>query len=143
MPYSKIFIHIVWTTKKRKAYLTSEIHQNIIQHILENATRKGIYINAINGHLDHMHCLISLGNDQKLSDVVRLIKGESSFWLNKQKFIQEKFAWQEEFYAMSVSESNRLKVIRYIKNQHKHHRKKTFQVEYEEMIRILKVSKLG
>ena len=143
MPYSKILIHLVWTTKKRKPYLTNEIRQKIQGHILSNATKKGIYIDVINGHFDHMHCLISLGNDQTLSEVVRLLKGESSFWVNKQKLIRGKFAWQEEFYAMSVSESSRLKVIRYIKNQEKHHRKITFQEEDERIMKVVSPKVLG
>ena len=137
MPYSKILIHLVWTTKKRAPILTYETRLNVQKHIIYNAVKKKIFIEVINGHLDHIHCLISLGNDQKLSEVVRLIKGESSHWINKQNLIHGKFAWQEEFYAMSVSESNRFKVIRYIKNQDKHHKKKTFQEEYEEIIRVI------
>jgi len=143
MPYSKVYIHLVWTTKKRNPYLTSEIRQKIQQHIISNALKKGIYIDVINGHLDHMHSLISLGNDQKLSEVVRLIKGESSHWVNKNNLISGKFGWQEEFYAMSVSESSRLRVINYIKNQDTHHRKKTFQEEFDEIMRVLGVGSLG
>lgn len=54
------------------------------EHIRANARQKGIFIDFINGHEDHCHCLISLGPDQTIQKTMQLIKGESSFWMNKQ-----------------------------------------------------------
>ena len=104
------------------------------KHITENAKEKGIYIDFINGHSDHCHCLISLGADQNIQKIMQLIKGESSFWINKNRLTKEKFEWQDEYFAVSVSESIIDKVRDYIKNQESHHKKKTFQEEYEEII---------
>jgi putative transposase len=78
--------------------------------------------------------LISLGADQTLQKVMQLIKGESSFWVNKQQLIEEKFEWQDEYFAVSVSESVIDKVRNYIKNQENHHRKKSYREEYDEFI---------
>ncbi len=63
-----------------------------------------------------------------------LIKGESSFWINKNHLTAEKFEWQDEYFAVSVSESLLDQVRSYIQNQEDHHSKKTFQEEYEEFI---------
>jgi REP element-mobilizing transposase RayT len=65
-----------------------------------------------------------------------LIKGESSFWVNKQKILKGKFEWQDEYIALSVSESGISKVRQYIANQEEHHRKKTFTQEYEEFLSV-------
>lgn len=65
---------------------------------------------------------------------MQLIKGESSFWINKNELTNEKFEWQDEYFAVSVSESMLDKVREYIKKQEEHHSKKTFQQEYEEFI---------
>jgi putative transposase len=65
---------------------------------------------------------------------VQLIKGESSFWINKEGLTQQKFEWQDEYFAVSVSESMIDKVREYIKNQEEHHKHKTFQQEYDEFI---------
>lgn len=65
---------------------------------------------------------------------MQLIKGESSFWINKNQLTKEKFEWQDEYFAVSVSESIIDKVRDYIKNQEEHHKKKTFQEEYDEII---------
>lgn len=135
MPFVKVYLHCVWSTKNRIPYLdTIELRQKVWNHIRENAIQKGIYIDFINGYSDHCHCLISLGVDQNIQKVIQLIKGESSFWINKNELTKEKFQWQEEYFAVSVSESILDKVRDYIKNQEEHHKKKSFQEEYDEFI---------
>ncbi|WP_348824443.1 IS200/IS605 family transposase [Flavobacterium aestuarii] len=135
MPFVKVYIHCVWSTKNRIPYLNSiELRQKVWNHIRENAIQKGIFIDFINGYSDHCHCLISLGVDQNIQKVMQLIKGESSFWINKNELIKEKFQWQDEYFAVSVSESVIDKVRTYIKNQEEHHKRKTFQEEYDEFI---------
>lgn len=69
-----------------------------------------------------------------MQKIMQLIKGESSFWINKNQLTKEKFEWQDEYFAVSVSESQLYRVRNYIKNQEQHHRKKTFQEEYDEFI---------
>ncbi len=135
MPYIKVYIHFVWSTKNRVPYLeTKDIRKEMWKHIKENAKEKGIFIDYVNGYNDHCHCLISLGSEQTISKIMQLIKGESAFWFNNQKFILEKFKWQDEYFAVSVSESIIEKVRNYIKNQEAHHNKKSFQDEFKEMI---------
>ncbi len=145
MPFIKVYIHFVWSTKNRVPYLeTKEIRQKVWQHIRENAKEKGIFIDFVNGYNDHCHCLVSLSVNQTIEKVMQLIKGESSFWINKQGILadlhpssdgeKEKFEWQDEYFAVSVSESMIKSVRNYIKNQEVHHSKKTFQQEYDEFI---------
>ena len=64
-----------------------------------------------------------------------LVKGESSYWINKKKLIREKFEWQNEYFAVSVSESAVNRARDYIKNQEEHHKKKSFKQEYDEFMR--------
>lgn len=103
-------------------------------HIRENGQSKGIFVDFVNGYSDHCHCLISLGTDQTLQKTVQLLKGESSFWINKNKLTKEKFEWQDEYFAVSVSESLVDKIRDYIKNQEEHHQKKTFHEEYDHFM---------
>jgi len=93
MPFVKIWIHFVWSTKNREPYLTDKIRQKVFEHIRENAQTKGIHLDFINGYTDHVHCLISLGTDQTIEKTMQLIKRESSFWINKNKLCREKFEW--------------------------------------------------
>jgi len=106
MPFIKIYIHLVFSTLNRKPLLNSpELRIKVWKHIKENASQKGIFLEMVNGFSDLCHCLISLASNQNIEKVVQLIKGESSFWINKNNLISEKFNWQDEYFAVSVSES--------------------------------------
>lgn len=127
----------MWSTKNRIPYLDSvELRKKIWRHIFENAREKGIYVDFINGHKEHCHCLVSLGVDQTVKKIMQLIKGESAYWINKNKLTEAKFEWQDEYFAASVSESNIVKVRKYIENQEEHHKKKSFNEEYDEFLKI-------
>ncbi|OGU38997.1 MAG: transposase [Ignavibacteria bacterium GWB2_35_12] len=132
MSFVKIMIHAVWGTKNREPYLQKDVRKILFEHIIENAKSKNIYIDTINGHLDHIHCLFSLGSETSISKAMQLIKGESAFWANKEKIIKYKLDWANEYFAVSVSESMIEKVRNYIINQEEHHRKKTFVEEFNE-----------
>jgi len=134
MSYVRIWIHCVWGTKNRVPFINKENKSGILHHMKENAKTKGIYVDFINGHKEHIHCTISLNADQTLSKIIQLIKGESSFWINKNKLAQGKFEWADEYFAVSVSESQINKVRDYIKNQEEHHKTKSWEEEYQEFI---------
>jgi REP element-mobilizing transposase RayT len=134
MPLVKVWIHFVWSTKNRQPLLSDEIRPKVFQHIRQNAAEKGIFIDFIGGYVDHLHCLVSLRTDQTIEKIIQLIKGESSFWINKNKLCKEKFEWQDEYFAVSVSESVIDNVREYIKKQEEHHRKQTFKDEFESFL---------
>lgn len=135
MPHIQVYIHFVWSTKNRMPHLHSpELRKKVWKHILENAKSKGIFVDFVNGYSDHCHCLVSLGTDQSLKTVMQLIKGESSYWINKNHLMAQKFEWQDDYYASSISPAKLNVVRKYIKNQEEHHRKKSFQEEYQELI---------
>ena len=131
MSWVRVWIHIVFTTKNRKPLLTKNIRQDVFSHIKENAEKKLIKLSEINGYLDHVHCLIALNKDLSISKTLQLIKGESSHWINKRKLTREKFSWQDDYWAVGVSESHYEQVKSYIQSQEEHHRKKTFQEEID------------
>ncbi len=135
MAYVKIYLHTVWGTKNRFPFLKNEVRHNVINHILENAKKKGIVIVKINGYLDHLHCLIRLNPDMSIGTAVNLIKGESSYWINKEKICDEKFYWADEYYSESVSALDLPRVINYIANQETHHQKISFKDEYDGMMK--------
>jgi putative transposase len=130
----KNWLHCVWGTKNRAKFLLGDTKFDVINHIRANAKVKGIYIDFLNGYNEHLHCLLSLNHDQSLSKVMQLIKGESSFWINKNSLIRYKFEWAEEYFGISISESHLPNVREYIKNQEQHHKIKTWEEEYDELI---------
>ena len=144
MPYIKVWIHYVWSTKNREAVLIDNFRDLLFDHIKQNARLKNIYLDRVNGYYDHIHCLVSLGSDQTIEKIAQLIKGESSFWFNnKSGFNTSRLEWQDEYFAVSVSESTVGNVRAYIDNQVSHHRKKTFMEEYDEFINKYGFQKFG
>lgn len=92
-------------------------------------------MDCLNGYSDHIHCLISLNKEQTISKVAQLIKGESSYWINKNHLTKTKFYWQDDYWAVSVSESQFESVRNYIHNQEVHHKKKSFSEEVAEFMK--------
>ncbi|MBZ0178887.1 MAG: IS200/IS605 family transposase [Melioribacteraceae bacterium] len=135
MSWVRVWLHIVFTTKNREPILSSHIRKNIFQHIKENAAQKDIWIDSINRYKEHVHCLLSLNKDQPISKVIKLIKGESSFWVNKNNLTKTKFTWQDDYWVVSVSESHLKSVREYIHNQEEHHRYKPFSEEIDEFMK--------
>jgi putative transposase len=135
MSYVKIWIHLVFCTKNRVPLLHEGARGDICRHIVQNCKGKDIFLQAINGYMEHIHCLISLGKDQSVAKVAQLIKGESSFWINKNDLCKGQFAWQDDYFAVSISESQVQSVISYIKNQEVHHARKTFAEEVDEFMK--------
>ena len=143
MSYTCIWIHAVWSTKCRYPFLTDAIRNRVIFHILENARNNDIYIDHVNGYLDHLNALISLGKTQNICEVMQLIKGESSFWINNKGLCQLKFAWQREFYAVSLGISELNTTRKYIRNQFEHHRKVEFEAELNKMAEEYHLEKIN
>lgn len=135
MSFIKIYVHLVFSTKNRAPYLnTFDLRIKVWKHIKEYTSEKGVFLDMINGYSDHCHCLISLGSNQNIEKIVQLLKGESSYWINKQRLTKDKFSWQDEYFAVSVSETRLDTVRNYIKNQEQHHQKKSFADEYQEFL---------
>lgn len=136
MSWIRIWVHLVFSTKNREAFFVSkEKREKVIEHIKLNAKQKDIWIEEIGGHIDHIHCLISLGKNQNISKVSQLIKGESSKWINDEKLTNTKFSWQDDYWAVSVSESHLKDVKDYIRNQEEHHKTKSFAEEVDEFMK--------
>jgi len=139
MPYVRVWIHYVWSTKNREPILLDPFRDQLFAHIRENAILKDIFLDRVNGYHDHVHCLVSLGLNQSIEKIAQLIKGESSFWFNnKSGFKTPRLEWQDEYFAVSVGESLLDTVRAYIDNQVSHHQKKTFAEEYQEFMKKYK-----
>ena len=130
MSWVRIYVHLVFSTKGRIEFLyTPEVRKKVFKHIKQNAKEKGIWLDSINGWSDHVHCLISLGKEQTISNVVQQIKGESSYWINQNDLLEIKFLWQNDYWAVGVSESHITSVRNYIQKQEFHHVHHSFNDE--------------
>ena len=134
MSWVRIWVHMVFSTKNKAPFLDQKIRKKVFQHIRQNAELKGRWLDSVNGYVDHVHCLISLNKDQTISKVAQLLKGESSFWINKNNLTKSRFAWQDDYWAASVSEDHLSRTSAYIHNQEEHHRKITFSEEVDKFM---------
>lgn len=78
--------------------------------------------------------IVSIGNRQTISDIMHKVKGESSFWINKNKLTETRFEWQDDYIAVSI-DNNHLTVLRKnIRNQPFHRQKVLVHDELERLI---------
>ncbi len=135
MPYTRLVIHAVWSVKDRKPLMDKANKDALCGHIRDYTQDKKIHLINVNGWLDHLHCLISLSTDQNIATIMNLVKGESSFWANRNLSWSERFGWQDDYFAVSVSRSHEEAVNGYIENQEEHHKFKSFQEEYDAFLK--------
>jgi len=90
---------------------------------------------AIGGVADHVHVLLSLPATLSVAKAMQLLKGNSSKWIRETFPKMRSFAWQEGDGAFSVSVSGVEATVAYIRNQARHHRKRSFR---EEVLAMLK-----
>jgi len=74
-----------------------------------------------------------------VSDLIRVVKSNSSKGINEMGFVKGKFRWQEGYGAFTYARSERDVVIQYIMNQEKQHQKNSFREEYVDMLNDFEV----
>ena len=140
--FTKIWIHLIWGTKNREKSLPDrEFRKKVSQHLTQNSADKNIYMKINYVNADHVHTLIDLPTNKTIEDVSRLLKGELSSWINTE--LPLKFNWGVGYAAFSVSESKLNTVVEYIKNQEEHHKRISFEEEYEEFLRGYNIKELN
>ena len=132
--YVKNLMHCTFSTKDRRPFIDSELESHLWPYIGGIARENRMKALAIGGTTDHLHALLSLPGMMSFAKAVQLIKGGSSKWINDTCPRQQRFEWQEGYGAFSVSSSQVPKTIAYINNQKEHHRMKTFQEEFLELL---------
>jgi REP element-mobilizing transposase RayT len=93
----RVWVHLIWATKNRTPILGDDLREKVFSHIRENASKKGIYLDFINGTTDHVHCLVSLKSDQTIARLAQLLKGESFHCVNHENQRKARFEWQDEY----------------------------------------------
>jgi REP element-mobilizing transposase RayT len=127
--FTKLFYHIVFSTKHRRPLITPEIETDLHKYI--GGIIRGIDGSCveINGIADHLHILAVLPPKIAVSDALRDIKASSSKWLHESKSGVNGFSWQDGFSAFSVSKSQVGPVQAYVRDQKAHHRQFDYQAE--------------
>jgi putative transposase len=133
--FTNLLFHIIYSTKYRKPLIQAGWQDDLYGYIGGIVRENKGTLLKIGGVADHMHLLAKLSPTLAISDVLRIIKTNSSKWINERKDVNYKFQWQPGFAAFSVSESQAPVVENYIANQAEHHRTKTFEEEFLGMLK--------
>jgi putative transposase len=132
--HTNLLFHIVYSTKYRRETITPNIQERVHEYIGGIIREEKGTLIEIGGMPDHVHILAKLSPTIAISDVLRIIKTNSSKWINDTFQAVPPFAWQRGFGAFSVSASNVEQVRHYIQTQEEHHMKLSFQDEYRQLL---------
>ena len=130
---------MVFSTRTREPLIQTQIEGELYRYMGGIIKGEGGVLIQIGGMPDHVHIVLKLKPIHRLSDMMQKIKGNSSKWINDQNKLPSKFRWQDGYGAFTVSESQVPTVVKYVKDQKKHHGKLSFQ---DEFIQILKRHKV-
>ncbi len=128
--FTNLLVHAVFSTSERRPLLADDMRPDIHAYLGGILRELGASPIEIGGTADHIHILLRLPADLPIADCLRVTKTNSSRWVKKKWPHRRLFAWQGGYGAFSVSESSRNAVIRYIRNQERHHRRISFQDEF-------------
>jgi putative transposase len=127
-----LYFHIVWATMGRQAWLTPAKEEAVFRCALNLISELGYAVLAINGTPDHVHLLLQTGPSVDLAVLIKKVKGVTSALLNDMTDHDERFRWQEGYFAATVSPSHLSRALAYVQNQKEHHRANTTHHAWEE-----------
>ena len=133
--FSQIYIQTVFAVNNRLSIIKPEFKEDVYKYITGIVRNQGQKLISINGMPDHAHILIGLRPAMALADLVQEIKADSTNFINKNKWVNGKFSWQEGYGAFPYGHSQLDTIIRYIQNQEKHHKRRSFKNEYLTLLR--------
>ncbi|NND05015.1 MAG: IS200/IS605 family transposase [Saprospiraceae bacterium] len=134
--YTQIHIQLVFAVKRRGNLISKDWKLELYQYMSGIITNQGHKMLQINGVSDHVHILIGQRPTQALSELMQMIKRDSSAWINRKKLSRSRFSWQEGYGAFSYAKFQVPNVINYIKNQEHHHERQHFLDEYRDLLKV-------
>ena len=134
--YSKVWIHAVLSTKGGRPLIALPVQSRLNNFIHEKLLELGCPVRIINGMPDHIHILLLQSPTRSMTEIIKKVKGTSSFFINESKLCPQKFYWEPGYASYGVSESQVQKVYDYISNQQEHHQKEDFLSEYQHLIKL-------
>ena len=121
MPYWKLLYHFIWGTKERLPVILPTFESYLYRTIAAKVKELDGTTYAIGGIIDHIHLAVSVPPKIAVAKFVGEIKGNSSHYINHIVKPDIEFYWQDEYGVLSFGEKNLSAVVRYIKNQKRHH----------------------
>jgi len=132
---SKIYLHLVFSTKNRDPLLPDDIRVDLHSYMGGILNGLGCLPIEINSEPDHVHLLFVMARTETVSNVVGQLKKCSNDWLRRRDQQFRNFYWQGGYGAFSVSQSGVEEVRFYIRDQRTHHKQTSFQDEYRAFLK--------
>ncbi len=132
--FYQLYIQFIFSVKKRQKLILPEYKEEMNKYISGIVKNRGHKVLAINGTRDHIHILVSMSRDLNLSDLMEDVKSASSNFINKKRFLRQKFEWQVGYGAFTCSHQELYGKIKYIKNQELHHKDLSFEEEFKRFL---------
>ena len=127
-----LYIHVIWSVRRREALLSKPVRRVLFAHMQKEGEEKGMKIVAAGGVEDHIHCLLQLMPAQNLAQVVKSLRASSAGWINENQLMAAEFAWEEDYFAYSVSPSGVRQVTDFIGKQEEYHQTRTLDNELDK-----------
>jgi len=132
--YRQLLYHFVFRTKESLPTIKQDHTDQLYAYITGIIKNKNSHLYRINGIENHLHILTDIHPSLSLADFVREIKVSSSVWMKSSGFFPTFDGWADGYGAFTCSYVDIGKLIDYIKNQEEHHKKKTFEEEYRNLL---------
>jgi REP-associated tyrosine transposase len=132
--FACLHYHFIFSTKNRQPFITPDLEPRLFEYIGGTLRANKSVLLAAGGMRDHLHLLVGLSKELSVSEVMRIVKAESSKWIHEKIAGLDLFAWQAGYGAFTVSYSNINAVKLYFANQKDHHRTTTFKEEFVEFL---------
>ena len=133
--YTQLYVHLVFSPKNRDALIQKSWKNNLEKYITGIAQNHRHKMLAVGCMPDHIHIFIGYYVNHLIPDLIEEIKTSTNAWIKQNKLSRFKFEWQKGYGAFSHSRSQIDNVVKYILNQERHHRKKSFKDEYLEILK--------
>ena len=137
--YTQIYLQVVFAVSGRRNLIKKFWRDDLYKYMTGIIMNHGHYLLAINGMPDHVHLFFRYRQTQTIPDLIQQVKVSSDAYIKQQHFTPYPFKWQNGYGAFSYSQSQMGRVMTYIQRQEEHHRQKSFQKEYIELLNAFEI----
>ena len=114
--------HIVWVTKYRKPVFVDTIEDDVRTYLLETLQTLDMKPLAMEIMPDYIHLLVDCKPQLRLSDAIKILKGNIARWLflahpEIKKQLWGGHLWNPSYFVVTVSDRSLDQVKRYINSQ--------------------------
>jgi putative transposase len=131
---SLVAIHVIFSTRERCPVLTPEFRPRLHAYLATVARNADCEAYRVGGVADHVHLALRLSRTITIADLVETLKTSTSKWVKKQVPALSGFAWQRGYGCFSVSPGKIPELCEYIEGQEEHHRTRSFQEEFRNLL---------